>query len=609
MHTQDLLRISAMIHNFEDKTSFIAVLRKVIDYVFVVTNQKELRMIDILQYLKSDNGLLMDFSEDEIKAVCKQYGKIYKTKGNQDSSYIEIDAIYYETCMKQYENKDIDKIIENFYHAILECMEVNRYSLKDTKEAIQLFLYNTLVDSRSDFNKLFLNLGKSTTKAIRTKDINIINSFLEWENTSKDEILESIYFSGYEFAILSAKKNLLDAKTFSSKILYLDTNVIFRLLGINGKELQNRAEIYIKRFKEIGMELRISFPTKLEYARTIDNKYSFIVSQLSNTKSFKMGRLAQFTSENYTFMNFYVDWCNNGNKNIKGFKTFLDGQFEKLTKKHRIIVESNVSFSKTDKEHISELVLNYETSLKYRKSDFIIESDMKNYKHILNLRGNSSKSFNLTKEYFLTNDYQLINFDNNQVDNDKITIHPARLLSLVLRYGGRVVDTEIKSFMKLIKIDINSGDKLPEEVIYVINDQLNRYEPNPDLQKQYLDALFETDLITDFKDLEYDGIRNKANDIFETVSKKIAEEKQRENDKLSKEIEDKTLIIKSNKFKQKYMTLTIGVLTMIIVLLIIYFLYESGNLDRLELFIGGGITIILFIISQIVNFYLKRNDL
>src|SRR5690606_29010217 len=140
-----------------------------------------------------------------------------------------------------------------------------------TKEAIQLFLFNTLVDSRSDFNKLFLNSGKSTTKSIRTKDVNIINSFLEWENKAKDEILESIYFSGYEFAILSAKKNLLDEKTFNSKILYIDTNVIFRLLGINGKELQNRAELYVKRFKDTGMELRISYPTKLEYSRTIDN--------------------------------------------------------------------------------------------------------------------------------------------------------------------------------------------------------------------------------------------------------------------------------------------------------------------------------------------------
>ena len=54
------------------------------------------------------------------------------------------------------------------------------------------------------------------------------------------------------------------------------------------------------------------------------------------------------------------------------------------------------------------------------------------------------------------------------------------------------------------------GEKLPEETVYIINDQLNRYEPDPDLQQNYLEALAEMDLMGEFKSLGYDETRSKA---------------------------------------------------------------------------------------------------
>lgn len=43
------------------------------------------------------------------------------------------------------------------------------------------------------------------------------------------------------------------------------------------------------------------------------------------------------------------------------------------------------------------------------------------------------------------------------------------------------VNADIKSFMRMISVDINSGDKLPEETIYIINDQRNIYEDDEEL--------------------------------------------------------------------------------------------------------------------------------
>lgn len=53
------------------------------------------------------------------------------------------------------------------------------------------------------------------------------------------------------------------------------------------------------------------------------------------------------------------------------------------------------------------------------------------------------------------------------------------------------VDADIKSFMRMINVDINFEDKLLKETIYIINDQLNRYEDDEELQNIFIDRLIE----------------------------------------------------------------------------------------------------------------------
>ena len=45
--------------------------------------------------------------------------------------------------------------------------------------------------------------------------------------------------------------------------------------------------------------------------------------------------------------------------------------------------------------------------------------------------------------------------------------------------------------MKVINVDINSEDKLSEETIYIINDQLNRYKDDEELQNIFNDRILQ----------------------------------------------------------------------------------------------------------------------
>src|SRR5690606_15256579 len=81
----------------------------------------------------------------------------------------------------------------------------------------------------------------------------IVNDFIQWEDEQKNNILYSLYGAGLEFSILSVKKDLVNLNAFKNKTLYLDTNVLFRLIGLNGEDLANRTEGFLKRFKKLGM--------------------------------------------------------------------------------------------------------------------------------------------------------------------------------------------------------------------------------------------------------------------------------------------------------------------------------------------------------------------
>lgn len=58
----------------------------------------------------------------------------------------------------------------------------NKYFIKNTVDTVERFLYNTLLERRNDFSKLFLDKSSVLRNNVSTKYYQIISKFLEWEN-------------------------------------------------------------------------------------------------------------------------------------------------------------------------------------------------------------------------------------------------------------------------------------------------------------------------------------------------------------------------------------------------------------------------------------------
>ena len=115
-------------------------------------------------------------------------------------------------------------------------------------------------------NDIFSNLSKITN--FEDGDINLINGFFKYESAEKDKIIFDIVSLSLEYCLLASPKEL-NERQISNKIFFLDSNVIYRAIGLNGEERKNLTLQFIKRCNDYGIILKILNITESEFKDSI----------------------------------------------------------------------------------------------------------------------------------------------------------------------------------------------------------------------------------------------------------------------------------------------------------------------------------------------------
>jgi len=132
------------------------------------------------------------------------------------------------------------------------------YDSEELLDNIQKYLYHCFNSSIDNLlNLLQTKNAKTITKFDAPAEIvQQINEFIAWDDTEKNKLIYDIISFSYEYCMLTTKKDtLLSKNIFKGKRFFLDTNIIFRMAGINKDERQFVIESFIKKSKEIGIEL------------------------------------------------------------------------------------------------------------------------------------------------------------------------------------------------------------------------------------------------------------------------------------------------------------------------------------------------------------------
>ncbi len=202
------------------------------------------------------------------------------------------------------------------------------------------------------------------------------------------------------------RNSSLYLKNLKNKSFYLDTNIIYRALGINGEDRQKRSQTFLKKFNDSEENIIISISTENEFKASIKKHAKNI--EIYNSPRIDQKLFQEFNIKPDIY-NFYHKWrIGKVNDNIKLFIADIDTAYDDFKKKFKVHVDTQKPFNNNDKT-VKDILMDYTSSIssfKFNEGNKIItnpEIDAENILWIEKKRNNQNQNIFDTKFFFYFN--------------------------------------------------------------------------------------------------------------------------------------------------------------------------------------------------------------
>lgn len=368
-----------------------------------------------------DNGLYM-LSTSGMERISK------RKKSNNLKIYIDL-------FLK--ENADKYSITKNELEELLEGFIYQRFN-ENLKEISDILNHCLTVEN---YDKKYTDNEKS-----------LINDFLAWNNIDKNECIYRLIAKAYDYCMINSKCQAQEM-VFSKIHFYLDTNIIFRLMGINGEERESSVKSLIEKCRAAGIKLIVSNFVIEECEYTINSQLELLIESTKMMNKLMPPSTMSFAEEKSIKLDFYrryYDWVREGNKhrNYDGFKKCVLKEFNVLLS----------SFDKDDNNtsfkvlYANDFKAFYDSLYSSKMDKHTTETDVNSTMLIWEKRKNTSDE----NDYFLISaDQRLVFWSREIFPGQKSYIDfPSVWLSIILKYIGRERDTDYKAFCQFIHLSI-----------------------------------------------------------------------------------------------------------------------------------------------------------
>lgn len=490
MQNNDLFRLSFISSN-SSNISLKNNLRRIVYSIFYKKNNYQYSCSELLNLIRTEYDL--EFSTQELNEAIANDSSLEKVTDNESEKY-RLTIKKYQEILTTERNKSLPAIIKKYLLSF-----ENKYDVSKVEKLITGYLFQAFNKNK---NAILQLLGKENTNDIENYDYSddeklIINDFLIWDDEDKNHAIYNAISYCVDYCMLTTKKDVNSFKNiFSGKKFYLDANVILRLIGFNNQERQKILQSFIKRCRDVGIELRYSNFTLEEAKTTIE----YYVEQLCNiNKDYRI--LSQRQTERYlynrkdiiTLYNNWVDKNYSSYNDYPAFAKYLIKEVESVIRACKLELFKNQKL--VNEAEYSELF----NSLKYFKEsrniqtyDNSIEIDINNFITIKNYRENEKGDniFNLNN-YLISTDSKLCEWNKELFPGvTPICILPSTWYSMILKLCGRS-DNDYKAFTSFLnmryQIEPNSSLKKKEEIIrYVQSLEEPKY-----IKEKILDKIYE----------------------------------------------------------------------------------------------------------------------
>lgn len=488
-------------------------------------------------------------SEDEVKAIIRNSNRSFeKAVLDAEDAYKLTDKEYQENIQSQ------DSNIDHFIDAYAKEKQLKNPTA--FKNAVHMYLYELTTTNINSYRVLLS--GKDGTQfssgelsvdldELTEEERQYIHDFLDWDNPKKNEVLGSLVFCCLEYCLLISgdNPNSIVAKLIRQRDIYLDTNVIFRALGINGDGRMKVMRAFLDKCKQANIRIIISGVTKKEFFDTIGHYVSQIIR-------YPRGVLYDDAYEqicDYNIFTFYEKWkFDHQTLSLTHFNMHIEGLYNRFIKEYGIEDDERIPGKIYSSPEFNRAKDNYATSIGATKQSirdyYLIEdySGTARYRHdatIVKYIEIQKETCPKNKDIFLVSSDKLLRaWDMNRPGTKyPVVIYPSQLFLILLKTCGRSKN-DFDSFVSFINIRPKSKQISPEKANIILSG-ISSITEDIVKQREIVEAMFEGDFQNVLKrsnnnDDLYANTQNESKKYLENVLK----EKEARISELTKDIEN-----------------------------------------------------------------------
>lgn len=498
---KDIFRLAAAIYSeSNDVVSDAEIQLQIIKCMFVATGNDYLikseiisRLLEIYKY---------HISEDEVDDILRKTKGVFQAITKDDEKAVCLTQSAYSECEEAQKNN-----IDSFIDAFITEKEIT--NPEKCKRAIHVYLYELTTTNINSYRVLLA--GKDGTQfssselsvdvsCLSDVEKQLVHDFLAWDNIAKNAALGNLVYCCLEYCLLinGDSPNSLLKGFIRRREIYLDTNVIFRALGINGVSRRNVVMTFLRKCKQAKLKLLISHSTRTEFFDTI----GYYVSQMEHYPRGDIYFGAYEEIADYSIFAFYESWRQEyAQMSLKYFVTHIKSLYFKLIKDFGIEDDVKIPGTIYHSGEFKNVRNSYSASIKSVKqgikADYLADDyhysnrdshDATVVRYIELLREKSAD-----KDIFLaSSDRALRLWDMNRLDGEyPVVVYPSQLFLILLKTCGRS-DNDYDSFVSFINIRPSSKRVSPENA-HIILSGISSITEDISAQEHLVEAVFSDD--------------------------------------------------------------------------------------------------------------------
>jgi hypothetical protein len=477
---KDIFRLAAVLYaDSDDSFSTVDIQTHIVKCIIVKKNNEYLTSIEIISNIST--SYKYNISEEEFEQVIiRAPQKTFETAILDGQKTYRLTEFAYKQTVESLEN-NIDSYIDLFIQ------QTENIDAEKCKYAIHKYLYEL---TTSNINSYKVLLGGADGSAFTDSELSVdvkelsdeerilVHNFLEWDNTSKNITLSNLVFCCLEYCLLvnGDRINPLVQKSIRKRIIYLDTNIIFRVLGINGPSRRIVVSAFLKKCKQAKLELCVLRQTEKEFFDTV----TYYISQI---QSYPRGQVfvgAYEQLSDYNMFSFYEEWrTGHETLSLKYFSIYVRSLYDKFIFDYGVHANQNIPDTIYRSDEFKDSCSQYARSIQAKKQqikDYYISEDIyysardKHDATAISYIEMQRKTMDDDTDIFLaSSDKALRYWDMTRHPHRcPVVVYPSQLFLILIRMCGRS-DNDFDSFISFINIRPHSHQITAEKANIIIS--------------------------------------------------------------------------------------------------------------------------------------------